>query len=92
MSYAVRYGRAMQLAIIGELCRLVVLGSVGTASASVRLLGVARHVELGEQEEQREDVPGVNHHNTGRVRGAPVVLVEAGRERKSGSERVRVKR
>lgn len=54
----------MQLAI-AELCRL--LGSVRTAPASVGLLGVARHVELGEQEQKREDVPGVNGHDAGRV-------------------------
>lgn len=55
-----------------KLCRLVGLGSVGAVAVSGGLLGVARHVELGEKEEQRQDVPGVDDHDAGRVRGAPV--------------------
>lgn len=66
-----------------KLCRLVCLRSVSAVAASGGLLGVARHVELGEKEEQREDVPGVYDDDTGRVRLAPVWR-DGERERKGG--------
>lgn len=50
---------------------------------SVGLLGVAAHVELGEKEEQGEDVRGIHHHDARRVALAPVHHnAENGRGRK----------
>lgn len=53
---------------------------------SVGLLGVAAHVELGEKEEQGEDIHGIHHHDARRVALAPVHHnAENGRVRKDWS-------
>lgn len=48
------------------------------------LLGVAVDVELGKQEEQGKDVPGVHDHDAGRVARAPVERPTTRRANKAG--------
>lgn len=43
------------------------LRSVGGTDANVVLLGVAAHVEVDKEEEQRKDVPGVGDHDARRL-------------------------